>query len=364
MRFAILGSRGFPSTYGGFETFVRTLAPELVARGHSVLVYGRGGAHTSQVVEGVQVVSTIGIDSKSLSTLSYGATAAIDLAVRGADAALVVNVANGYFLPALRARRIPTLLNVDGLEWERAKWSRLGRAVFRSGARCSAANATELVADSQAIADVWHTTFGRRPIFIPYGAPVLEHRETSRVEGLGLAPQDYILVVARLVPENNVDVVLSAVELLGTSMSLVVVGSSAGPSSTERRLRELGQQGRVVWLGHVDDQELLADLWFHSAIYIHGHSVGGTNPALLQALGAGAPTIAFDSPYNREVLAAGARFFSDSEELATELDEVAADPALRSELRNMGRARIGAAYQWSDVCDSYEAALTALAAGR
>ena len=146
----------------------------------------------------------------------------------------------------------------------------------------------------------WDETFERSSEFIPYGAPVLKEGRTNRIEEIRLRPGTYRLVVARMVPENNVDLALDA--LLETTGESVIVGTGKGDTPLEQRLSVLHDEGRIRWLGHVSDQELLDQLWSHCQIYIHGHSVGGTNPALLQALGAGAPTVVLDTPFNREVV--------------------------------------------------------------
>ena len=177
-RVAIIGSRGYPSYYGGFETLVRKLVPFLADRGWDVVVYGRPGTTVPGEAPqrpNVRSVMTKGIESRSLSTLSFGATAVLHTVTHNADVALVLNVANGFFLPALRLRGIPSVVNVDGLEWERAKWSRLGKAVFKSGARFTARFANHLVCDSTNIATVWQDQFRRDSVFIPYGGDIPGH---------------------------------------------------------------------------------------------------------------------------------------------------------------------------------------------
>lgn len=356
MRIAILGCRGYPSTYGGFETFVRVLAPALTAAGHTVIVYGRDGhgVHRPADIDGISVVRTLGVDSKSLSTLSYGLSGSVDVAIRRPDVALVVNVANGYFLPLLHAARVPTLVNVDGLEWRRDKWGKLAKCVFRTGAKLTARWATLLVADSREIAAVWRREFSVEPAFIPYGAPVLTTRSLDRITALGLEPESYVLVVARFAPENHIELTLDALELLSPRPKAVVVGSGNYVSPLDSRLRELVAKTDTLWLGHVSDQELLSDLWFHAGVYVHGHSVGGTNPALLQALGAGAPTLAYPSPFNREVVVDTALICPDTApRLAESLTLVLQSPGLRAEMRRLGQARVASAYQWETVCDAY-----------
>jgi glycosyltransferase involved in cell wall biosynthesis len=368
MRLAILGSRGFPSTYGGYETLVRYLAPYLAEAGHDVTVYCRGGGVASSKIwmdDGVRCIATRGRDTKSLSTLTFGLTATLDASFRRYDAVLVLNIANGFWLPTLRTTRIPFAVNTDGIEWERGKWSRIGRATFRAGAWMTARFADTLICDSRAIGAIWSERFGRESLFIPYGAPVLREVGRDRIESLGLQSAPYALVVARLAPENNVELLLDALELLGDrAPSTVIVGSANFESPIEARLRTMDAAGRIRWLGHVDDQDLLTQLWAHSAVYVHGHSVGGTNPALLQALGAGAPTLALDTPFNAEVLPfEDQRFPRDPRVLAERVQMVSSSKLLQETMAERGRSIVGERYAWDAVCKAYMEALVSLAAG-
>lgn len=357
MRIAILGSRGFPSTYGGYETLVRHLAPRWASEGHEVTVYCRfrDGLRRSWINEGVRCRWTPGIDTTSLSTLSFGATGHIDAAMRGYDAALVLNVANGFFLPLLKVRGIPSALNTDGLEWERGKWGTFAHRVFLAGAQVSARTADALIADSRAIAAIWEEKFGVKSHFIPYGATVSYLDQSERISGLGLTPQRYILVVARLIPENNVDLILDAHQHGGFDVPLVVVGSATASSTLEQRLRSLNGRGTVRWLGHVSDQDLLSELWAQCGVYVHGHSVGGTNPALLQALAAGAPTLALDTSFNREVIGDSDEqlFPALRGELTRRMARVLGDEEMRARFAAHGRQVIEERYAWPDVLDAY-----------
>lgn len=365
MKLAILGSRGFPSTYGGYETLVRHLAPYLVEAGHDVTVYCRTRGRGRRIwrTEGVRCIATPGHDSKSFSTLTFGMTATADASFRGFDSILVLNIANGFWFPALRAARTPFAVNTDGIEWERGKWSRVGRATFRLGARMTARCADALICDSKAIGAIWQERFGRESTYIPYGAPVLEDVARDRLDAMSLQGTPYLLVVARLAPENNVELTLDALELLADQApQAVIVGSANFDSPIEARLQAMAATGRVLWLGHVDDQQLLTQLWSHCAAYVHGHSVGGTNPALLQALGAGAPTLALDTPFNEEVLPFPEdRYPCDAQALAGRIQSVLASPSRQEEMAQRGRSVVRERYSWDDVCQAYMDVLTTLA---
>jgi glycosyltransferase involved in cell wall biosynthesis len=357
MRIAIIGSRGFPSTYGGYETLVRHLARALTLWGNDVTVYcrARHDKRTSWEVDGVRCRATPGRDTKSLSTLTFGATSCFDASLRGFDAAIVLNIANGLFLPLLRARGIPHALNTDGIEWERGKWGRVARLVFKLGARMSARYADSLVADSVSIAKIWHDLFGVDSTFVPYGAPIVKGTPSNRLKELGLTSESYVLAVARLIPENNVDLTLDAIERMSPNPPTVIVGSGSPGSPIERRLAALAERhDSFQWLGHVSDQELLTQLWANAGVYVHGHSVGGTNPALLQALGAGAPTLALDTPFNREVLQSDEQMVpGDAAVLADQLGHLLADAGAREHLRIHGRSVVRERYNWHDVCCGY-----------
>jgi glycosyltransferase involved in cell wall biosynthesis len=358
MRIAIVGSRGYPSYYGGFETFVRRLAPALRDQGHEVTVYGRGGGlrYRTRVTDGIRCVDTPGIETKSLSTLSHGWFASMHASHSDYDVALVVNVAHGFFLEQFQAAGIPTVVNVDGIEWMRAKWGALAKRTFRTGARLTASRGSVLVADSRAVADIWETKFGIRPQHVAYGADVVENNGRDRIGGLGLESGSYLLVVARLVPENNVELFLDAVEDLPSRPPVVVVGSANYRCSITQRLEELSARGAVQWLGHVDDQTLLGQLWSNCRLYVHGHSAGGTNPALLQALGFGAPTIALDTVFNREVLDRfpGVLYPADADGLREIIARELQEPGSHATSVREGQSLVAMSYAWEDICAQYE----------
>lgn len=358
---AILGARGYPSTYGGFETFVRRLAPWLVGEGYAVTVYSRqrsGMGRNPNPADGVSVVYTTGVSSKSASTFTHGVTAAAHCLWTRPDVVLALNVANGPSLLLLRAAGIPVVMNVDGLEWMRGKWGRLAKFSFRLGARISAVLAHVLIADSKEIARVWSETYGRSLVYIPYGAELREAGPRDAIDSLGLPIHGYVLVVARLAPENNVELLLDAMSDLDWAYPVVVVGSANYDNPLTGRLSELQREGRVTWLGHVSDQELLHQLWSSAGVYFHGHSVGGTNPALLQALGCGAPTVAVSTPFNAEVIRdAGVLVPPESAAVAAAIESLVEDGRLRQHLSEAGRRIVADHYDWNDVCETYRETL-------
>jgi glycosyltransferase involved in cell wall biosynthesis len=352
---AIIGTRGYPSYYGGFETAVRKLAPYLVDQGWDVTVYGRAGStkdNDPAKDTRVKTVITLGVERKSLSTLSYGLTAVLHALRHKPDVALVMNVANGFWIPLLRLRGIPVVVNVDGMEWEREKWGRLARAVFKLGAHFTAKFATTLISDAREIQRRWRVEFNRDSVFIPYGG---EHSPQLDAP-LGLVPKRYILVVARFVPENTIPEFFDAVEEIAAKYPVVIVGSSGYGGKLDQRARALSKIEGVQWLGHVSDDQMLLALWQNAGAYFHGHSVGGTNPALVQAMACGAPIVARDTVYNREVLYGTEALFvaPEADEIMNGLSRMMESFELQDLVAKKGRARADGDYSWKSVCDRYD----------
>jgi glycosyltransferase involved in cell wall biosynthesis len=329
--------------------------------GWDVTVYGRRGTTRPDDEEAdARVVTRVtrGLETRNLSTLSHGLSSTLDATARHPDAALVFNVANGYYLPLLKARGIPTLVNVDGIEWERAKWSPLGKRVFRTGAQFAARWASGLVFDARAIENYWQDTFGAKGTFIPYGGDVPPALAVPE----GLTHRGYVLMVARFVPENSVPEFFQAVPAIAAKYPVVIVGDTGYGGELNAAARELqAAHPSVSWLGHVSNDSLLLALWQHVGVYFHGHSVGGTNPALVQAMAAGAPVLARDTIYNREVLGPAGHFVAGEPdaiaktvlqmmENGTDLDEASTANLERAEQH----------YSWTRVCNDYERALRAL----
>lgn len=355
---AIIGSRGYPSYYGGFETLVRRLAPYLADKDWQVTVYGRKGATRPQdpSVDGrVKSILTPGIETKSLSTLSTGLVSSLHALGAKPDAALVLNVANGFWLPTLKARGIKTIVNVDGMEWERQKWGNTAKKVFLAGAKFTARYADEIVCDSTEIQRRWTNEFDRTGIFIPYGG------DAPRVHaGIGDLPANkYALMVARFVPENTVGEFVTAAEKISRTNDVVIVGSSGYGGELESRIKTLSESSRRVhWLGHISDDDKLFSLWSNAGAYFHGHSVGGTNPALVQAMACGAPIVARDTVYNREVIGTAGLFCEPTpSEIANAVLALLDDPDRQKQLGTAAAIRAASDYSWDEICRKYEATI-------
>lgn len=361
MRFAFIGTRGVPARYGGFETAVEEIGRRLASRGHEVLVFCRsttGEEHPSEYL-GMRLLHLPAVRQRMLETLSHTALSVISPALSGVDSAVVFNAANAPLLPVLRARRIPVATHVDGLEWRRAKWGGAGRNYYRLAEALSVRWSDGLIADAQGIADYYATCFGAATRQIAYGAPILAGAGDDRLDDLGLTPKRFHLVVARFEPENHVLEIVKGYVSSAAQLPLVVVGSAPYSDAYTTAIRAAADD-RVLLAGGVWDQRLLDQLYANCLTYLHGHSVGGTNPSLLRAAGAGAPVIAYDVPFNREVVRANAGYFTDPESVAAQVLAAEANPESATRRGALLQEEI-ARYSWEDVSDSYEDMLTELA---
>ena len=245
---------------------------------------------------------------------------------------------------------IPVIVNVDGIEWERAKWGRFARHIFRIGAHLTAMFANSLIVDAKAIGDYWATHFKRDSIYIPYGGvPSADQLPTP----LDLTQFGYVVVVARLVPENSIPEFLEAAPEIAKSYPVVLVGSSGYGGELETRAQALADSNpNFHWIGHVQDDHLLHALWQNARVYFHGHTVGGTNPALVQAMTLGVPTIAVETRYNREVLGNLGRFCDGTAVGITKGIHDSwkfEEPSLRSDLM----LRASECFSWPSVSRAY-----------
>jgi len=360
----MMGTRGVPARYGGFETAVEEIGSRLARWGHRVTVYCRATDPSEQGTTsehlGMRLVTLPSLPVKQLETLSHTYLSIVhELRRKDRDDVVVIfNSANGFLLPLLRRAGIPVAVNTDGLEWMRGKWGRTGQSYYKLAELACVRFADRLISDSRAIQDYYSEKFGTRPEFIPYGANILEDRSSHRLTELGLAPFGYNLVVARLEPENNVEMIVAGYRASSCRMPLVIVGGNPYNPEAERSLREAARADpRIRPVGALWDQQLLDQLYLNSSGYLHGHSVGGTNPSLLRAMGAGNRVLAFDTRFNREVLEDLGSYFSSQAGLTETLDRdenngrFDADQVLSHAAAV--RDRVRTAYNWDSVAARY-----------
>jgi glycosyltransferase involved in cell wall biosynthesis len=352
---AMIGTRGVPAQYGGFETAIEEIGRRLVAQGHRVVVYSRGGDRSREHL-GMERVHLPAVRQKHLETLQHTGMSVLHATLRRRkpDVAFVFNAANAPFLPVLRARRVPTALHMDGLEWKRGKWGPVGQRYYRWSERFGVNWADALIADAPGIGRYYDQEFGVPTELISYGAPIVSSAPTDGVRAMGLEPGAFHLVVARFEPENHLREIVAGYHASDATMPLVVVGSApyAADYTAEVR-RAAGDDPRILFPGAVWDQELLNALYHHAFTYLHGHSVGGTNPSLLRAIGAGTHVIHYDVDFNSEIVGRHGHAFLEPADVAVAVEDAEARPeqvlANGAALREEAAAR----FDWDVVAADY-----------
>ena len=366
LKIAVLGTRGVPANYGGFETCAEEVSVGLVRRGHDVTVYCRRGNAPGNPAEyrGVRLCYPPHVERKSLGTLTHALASTWHAMRRDLDVLLYFNAATApAALLAKLGSRKAIVLNVDGLEWRRRKWGLVGRTYYVLAEWLSTKVADRVISDSLAIqryyADRWNTP----STFVPYGAHVEEAERPEILREYGLEPQSYFFVGSRLEPENNADVTLTAFARVATDKRLVIAGGANYDSPFVAGLRRVAGP-RVLFLGPVYQPGHMRELHCGAFAYVHGNEVGGTNPALLKALGYGNCVLALDVPFNAEVVGDAALLYKkDVADLAAHMQRLLAEPALVLSLRERARQRVRDAYQWEHVVEGYERILQRAAAG-
>lgn len=359
MKFAIVGTRGIPARYGGFETFAEELSTRLVLRGHSLTVYCRS-RHTEPVYRGVNLVYLPTISHKYLDTIAHTCVSTLHVALASRyDALLYCNAANAIFTWVPRVLGMPVALNVDGLERNRKKWNRAAKAWYQVSEKLATWMPNAIVTDAEAIEAYYRERYHRSSTMIPYGAE-LGPVPTSEVLGkLGLAHKNYFLYVSRMEPENNALLVREAFERVPGNAQLALIGDAPYAAEYIAQVRDTNDP-RIVIPGAIYGQGY-HELDSHCLAYIHATEVGGTHPALIEAMGRGALTLYLDTPENREVAGdAGLPFIHKS--LAEVIERVLAMPEPeREHWRSLAYERVRRNYSWDAVTDAYEKLLSGLA---
>lgn len=360
MRIAIVGTRGIPAAYGGFETLAWELSSRLAARGHEVTVYSRRGRtdETRSLPPGVRRRFVPFLPGKYLETVTHTGMSALDSVLRGYDAVWVGNAANAVFCIVPRVRGSKVVLNVDGIERQRKKWGLVGRLWYAIGERLALRLPNAIVSDADVIAAYYRTRYGKDTAVIAYGADLLDRLPAPDLGRHGLAgiePNGYLLYVSRLEPENQADLVIRAYRDVPGDVPLLIVGDAPYAAEFKARLAELAAGDPRVRLTGGLYGDAYRDLQRGALAYIQATSVGGTHPALIEAMGAGNLVLAFGTPENVEVTAGSALIFRDEADLTTHLTRViaASDSAELNGLRAAARERIERSYSWDRVTDAY-----------
>jgi glycosyltransferase involved in cell wall biosynthesis len=361
MNVAILGTRGIPASYSGFETAVEQISRRLTARGHRVTVYCRPHVVDREITswKGAELVHLPTVRNKYLDTFVHTLLSSVHAArtVRP-DVALFFIAGNSPLCLVTRLAGIPTVINVDGLDSDRRKWNRVAKAYLRSAERLSPSLATRAITDSHAVAHISEQRYGRSIGVVPYGAEVPPHTNAGVLERLGLEPRGYVLFVGRLEPENNPHLLVEAWARIPSQHTqgkkLVVVGGAPYASEYITRVRRAADP-RVLFPGYIFGPGYW-ELQRNAYLFCAPTEVGGTHPVILEALAAGNCVLVNDYRPNAETVGDAGVYFSGGEgvpDLAQQLERLLSEPGLVEEYRSraLERAKL---YSWDAVASSYE----------
>ena len=357
-----------PHTYGGSEAWSIQLAPRLVERGHDVIVYCRRSLFRERpkFYKGVRLIYLPSVETKVLGQPTHTFFVMLDVLFRQVDVLLVVNVANTLHCILPRLFGIHVAINVDGLDWKRDKWGPIGKKFFYWNARMVGKVCPKGVyTDAYEMHRRYLEEFGTPSACLTPGASIETSANPDIVRQYGLERSQYYLIASRLVPENNADLIVKGFEQTRSQRVLAIAGNANYRSEFVERLKQTNDP-RVRFLGHVGNIDHVKELHCNAYAYIHGHSLGGTNPALLKALGCGNCVLALNTPFNSEVLLpdSGLLFGEDPADLAAKIEYIEDNPGVAETFRLRAQQRIREAYTWEHITDQHDELFLQLAAGQ
>jgi len=352
MRIAMIGIKAIPARFGGFETAVDELSRGLVKLGRQVVVYNRTGmsSHAGSSYEGVELVALPTVRSKHLSTICHAFLSTLHVMFRKADVVHYFTTGATLFAPLPRLMGKKVVCSVDGTDWQRAKWGRLARWYLRLSERLAVFFCHGLISDSSEVLDYYRRNYGAASSCIVFG--MREHRSNKRdvLERFGLKEKEYVLFVGRLVPENNVHHLIKAFEIVETSKKLVIVGDDPWERDYILSLRST-RDPRVIFTGGIYGDGY-TQLQQNAYLFVLPDEVGGTHPALVEAMGFGNCVLVNDTPSNLEVIADAGFSYRGSEgdeNLVHQLQMLVDEPALVEKYRRRAWQRAQEHYRWEDV---------------
>lgn len=358
MKIAILGSRGYPFVYSGYETFVSELVSRLKDQNFEITVYCHKSLFKDKpsIVNGIHLKYIPAIENKILSQLSNSFLATMHVVFSKNEIVFFVNSANGPFGLITKIFRKKTVINVDGLEWLRPKWKGLGALYFKWASKLATVLFDEIITDSTEMQKIYKELFNADSTMIAYGANVRYSKKPELISKWNLQINNYFLIVGRLVQDNNADVLIKEFIKSSSNKKLVVVGDVPYKDEYAESIKALKDE-RLVFTGYVNNQDELAELYHNCFVYFHGHEFGGTNPTMLKALAYGCAVFALETRFNREMLENGkfGYFFSKEENsLSNLINKFEKEPSTLIELRKISRERIEQNYTWDKIVDQYK----------
>ncbi len=362
LRIGILGTRGIPNRYGGFEQCAEFLAAGLVEKGHKVWVYNSHDHEYQQDTwNGVNIIHCYDPEKKigTAGQFIYDLNCIRDARKRRFDVLLQLGYTSNSIWYKLWPKSCKNVVNMDGLEWKRSKYSNKVRNFLKHAERWAALNADVLVADSPGIEQYLKETYDKPSHFIAYGANVFTEPYEPLLEKYELKAFNYNMLLARMEPENNIETILKAHILSGTGRPLLVVGKTDNTFG-KYLVDTYGSKPGIRFMGGIYDITIVNNLRYFSHLYFHGHSVGGTNPSLLEAMGSNSLIAAHDNVFNRAVLGTDAFYFADVDQLVN-IIRTTTVKSEHTKLLDNNHRKIRDQYNWPRIVDEYEKVLIAAA---
>ena len=357
LKIAIIGSRGYPYVYSGYETLIKELSERLVGRDCEVTVYCHRNLFKEKpaLVNGIKLVYIPTIETKSLSQLIHSFLSMCHAVVSDVDVIFAVNAANGPYGLISKIFRKRTAINVDGLEWLRPKWKGLGAIYFKTAARLSTILFDQIINDSDEMRKVYLNLFKKESVVIAYGATVRKSDNSSLIQQWLITPKEYYLVVGRMIPDNNADIIVKGFLASNSTKKMVVVGDVFYKDNYADALKALKDE-RLVFTGYVNDPHVLAALYHHCYVYVHGHEFGGTNPTMIKAMACGCAILALNTVFNKEMLnndLYGIYFEKNQEAVRQQINYADQYPKEIKKLRKNSHLGITDKYNWDYITDQY-----------
>lgn len=355
----ILGVRGVPARHGGFETFAEFLCKFLCEKGWRVFVYcqedGEGPVYESEW-QGVRRIHIPVKNQGPLGTIVFDFKSIVH-SLRYDGVFLTLGYNTAVFNIIYRIFRKINIINMDGIEWKRQKWGLGAKLWFWLNERFGCWFGHHLIADHPKIENHLATRVSRKKItMIPYGGAEVGEADSNIVESLGLEPNKYAIVIARPEPENSLLEIVQGFSEKKRGYNLVILGEYCADHAYHRAVKAAAS-AEVVFLGAIYDISVVSALRFYALCYVHGHQVGGTNPSLVEALGAGNAVIAHDNPFNRWVAKGGALYFSGAEGASDAFSAMISDAILLQKLKSEARVNFKESFQWNEILSQYETLL-------
>ena len=323
LKIAIIGSRGYPYVYSGYETLVKELSDRLVKSGHHVRVYCHSSLFNKKPrqVNGIELVYTPSIQSKTLSQITNSFFSFIHVCFSKTDIVLVLNSSNGPFGILTKIFKKKTFINVDGLEWLRPKWKGLGSVYFRFASKLATIFFDEIITDSIEMNKVYRDKFGKKSTVISYGSTMIVNKKSKILEKFNLKKKHYYLIVGRLIPDNNSKLIIEGFLKSNSNKSIVIVGDVPYNDDYANNIKLLSSN-KVIFTGYVNDQVDLTILYNNCFCYIHGHEFGGTNPTMINALDLNCQIFALDTLFNREMIENKSSVFFNKNSITKKINEL------------------------------------------